>query len=693
MGVTLLYSAWLILACIAAGLLYSAVLYYKEKKSEIPLKIKWILAVVRFIVVTLLAFFLLSVSVKQITRQLEKPIIIFAQDNSQSIVINKDSLFYKSDYPKLISKFINDISGDYDLKVYTFGDKLSEKDTFSFIDKQTDISAFLDEVDIRYSNRNVGAVIMASDGIYNKGASPVYSSEKIRFPVYTIALGDTNVQKDIILTKGNYNKICYLGNDFPVEIIINANKCAGKKVTLTVGKGDQTLFTKTVDIQNDKYSETVNFQLEAKQTGVQHYFVRLSSVEGEISYKNNNQDVFIEVLDGRQKILILSAAPHPDISALKQSIENNRNYEVDYSLKSEFKKPLNPYNLVILHQLPSKNEPATELIEQIKALKIPILYILGNQSDINMFNRLKTGLNIVQGGSKFDDALPSVNTDFALFTLNDDIKKVINSFPPLSVAYGDYKLANSMNVLCYQKIGNVFTQKPLAIFNNTLDEKNAIICGEGIWRWKLNNYLQNNNLLVFNELISKFVQFLSAKVDKDFFRVKHKNSFYENETVEFDAEVYNESYELVNDQEVKLTITNSEKKSYPYIFSKSSKAYHLNSGSFPVGEYSFVAQVKLGNKTMQKNGIFTVYPLNVEAVNLVADHQMLNLISKKHNAKMFYPQQLDKLIESLKARDDIKTISHSEKRYNDLVNLWWIMLLLIALLSFEWFMRKYFGTY
>jgi hypothetical protein len=692
MGLTLLYSAWLILVCIIAGILYAGVLYYREKKSEIPLKIKRILAGIRFVTVTFLAALLLSLSVKLISRQLEKPIIIFAQDNSQSIVISKDSVYYKAEYQKVINKFLDELSQDYDLKVYAFGDRLAEKDSFGFNDKITDISAFFDEIDIRYSNRNVGAVILASDGIYNRGASPLYSAEKIKFPVYTVALGDTNVQKDIIISKVNYNKVCYLGNDFPFEVIISANKCVNQNVKVTIEKANEIISSKSIDIQNNKYTETVSFQLEAKQTGVQHYRIRVSSVDGEISYRNNLQDVFVEVLDGRQKVLILSSAPHPDISAIKQSVESNRNYEVDYFLKSNFRKSLNQYNLVILHQLPGKSEPATELIEEIRSLKIPILYILGNQSDINNFNKMRSGVNIVPTG-KFDDALPSVNSDFALFTLNDELKKTINSFPPLSVIYGDYKITNSSNVLFYQKIGSVYTQKPLVVFNNTLEEKNGVICGEGLWRWKLNNYLQKGNSMVFNELISKMVQFLSVKVDKDFFRIKNKNSFYENEPVEFDAELYNESYELINGPEVKLTVSNSEKKAYQYVFSKSSKAYHLDAGSFPVGEYSFLAQVKLGNKQMQKSGVFSVYPLNLEAVDLVADHQLLNLISRKHEAKMFYPAKLEDLLKELKNRDDIKTISHSEKRYNDLVNLWGIMLLLLALLSLEWFMRKFFGTY
>ena len=46
-------------------------------------------------------------------------------------------------------------------------------------------------------------------------------------------------------------------------------------------------------------------------------------MQGEVTYSNNVQDIFIEVMDGREKILILAAAPHPDIAAIKQLIIQN----------------------------------------------------------------------------------------------------------------------------------------------------------------------------------------------------------------------------------------------------------------------------------------------------------------------------------------------------------------------------------
>src|ERR1035438_965870 len=100
------YPIWFVAFCFLAGAGYSFLLYRKEKRfSETPKWVRRILPVLRFVTVTLLAFFLLDPLLKNITRTVEKPIIIFAQDNSESIVTGKDSTFYKTEYLKNISGF------------------------------------------------------------------------------------------------------------------------------------------------------------------------------------------------------------------------------------------------------------------------------------------------------------------------------------------------------------------------------------------------------------------------------------------------------------------------------------------------------------------------------------------------------------------------------------------------------------
>lgn len=259
--------------------------------------------------------------------------------------------------------------------------------------------------------------------------------------------------------------------------------------------------------------------------------------------------------------------------------------------------------------------------------------------------------------------------------------------------FGNYKSISSNNTMLYQRIGMVETEQPLIVFNSMGGRKTAIIAGEGIWKWRLYDYAVHNNHDIFNKFVSKIVQYLALQVDKSFFRVICKNDFYENEPLLFDAEVYNESYELINNPEVIMNIINSDNKKFPYTFSKTSNAYRLNSGMFPVGEYRYEARVKTGNKILTEEGEFSVSPIQVEFVNTVADHQLLYNLAQKHDGSMVYASNLSDLLEMIGERGDIKSVSYTQKRLKELINLKWVFFLLLILLSAEWFLRKRSGAY
>lgn len=691
MNIVTEYPTWFFLFCLSAGFVYSFFLYRKDKKlDELSIWFIRLMATFRFSVVTILSFLLLSPLLKSIHREVEKPIVIIAQDNSESLIIGKDSSFIKKEYKQNLQKLINDLSDKYEVYSYSFADKIKEftsSDSLKFNEKQTDFSSLFAEIETRYSNRNVGAIVLSSDGLYNKGFNPIYSSEKIKVPIYTIALGDTTVNKDIILLKAEHNRLAYLGNEFPVEIVINAKQFKGKTTTLTVSKGDATLFTQTVNFNSDAFIITVPVLIQAKEVGLQHYKVKLSSLPEEVSVANNISDVFMEVLDARQKILILSDAPHPDIAAIKESIESNQNYEVESYLLSDFDKSLKKYNLVILHTLPSVHNPASKILSEINASNIPVWSFSGASG------LFQTDLSKASYTQKTNEVEPVLDQNFPLFTISDELRKAIKDFPAVVCPFSTYQTENNSNVLFYQRIGIVDTKKPLMLFNNAGENKVAIFTGEGIWRWRLQDFAAHNDHNLFDEFISKTVQYLSVKADKSFFRISGPGNFQENEAIQLEAEVYNESYELINEPEVNITISNSENKKFPFTFSKTSNAYRLNAGMMPVGEYSYEAKVKIGEKIFLQHGKFSVSALQIELSNTTADHQLLFSLAKKHNGEMVYPNELDKLVSKLNSREDIKSVSYSEKKLSDLINLKWIFFLLLGLLSIEWFLRKRNGAY
>lgn len=685
---------WFSVFCLLAGIAYASLLYYHDTKLvEVKSWLKWLLASFRFIVISVLAFLLLSPLLKTIFREVEKPVVVVAQDNSESLVIGKDSTFYRNEYKQKLNSFIQKLSEKYEVRTYSFGEKINTSIPFTYSDKQTDISSLMDEIDTRYSNRNLGAVVLCSDGLYNKGEDPVFSSENIKAPVFTVALGDTTVKKDVVIAKLRHNRMAYLGNTFPLEILVDAHQFKGKAVDLAVSKNKEILFTQKLNINSDKFTSTIPLQLQAKEKGVQRYHVTISNLPGEVTYHNNSQDFFIDVVDGREKVLLLAAAPHPDIAAIKQAIESNENYELEVAYAADFNGVLTPYNLVILHQIPAESNTYPKLLADLSKSDVPQLFILGNQSNSAAFNAINTGVSIPDARVKANEAQGAVDNGFTLFTLSDETRNFIPKLPPLLVPYGNYKLSNSATSFIIQKIGSVQTTYPLILFNDVNSRKTGVIAGEGIWRWRLADYEAHQNHSIFNEIINKTVQYLSVKVDKSLFRILAKTNFYENEALQFDAELYNESYELINEPEVSIEIINSENKRFPFSFSKTANAYRLSTTAFPVGEYKFLAKVKVGDKIMTQGGAFTISPLVIESINTTADHQLLYNLAKQHNGEMFTPATLDALQNKLLQRDDIKPVSYSEKKLKELINLKWVFFLLLTLLSLEWFLRKRNGGY
>lgn len=687
------YPAWFVLLCLLAGMLFAGFLYLRNRNSEFPGKVLAGLSVLRFLAVSLLSFLLLSPLLQRMTRYVEEPLVIFLQDNSRSLVSGKDSAYVSGDYLQEKMEALDKLDGRFEVRHYHFGESLLSGDSTDFGDRITDITAAFQELGNVFSNRNVGAVILASDGIYNRGSNPVFFSEQFPFPVYTLALGDTVPRRDLILKRVNHNRLTYSGNQFPVEVEVEAQQLAGRTSRLTVSKAGEILFSKNLTFNSDLHLETILLQLEAGNPGIQRYSVRLSSLEGEISLTNNVQDFFIEVIDSRQKVLILANNPHPDIGAIRMALEESDNYEISAFMADEFDGVPEAYNLVIFHQLPSQRYPMRELLQRLESQGIPSLFVIGAQTHLPAFNEQRTGLTITPRSGEFIEALPVLNQNFPLFSLGENLAAWINQLPPLFTPFASYQAGSGVHVMLKQKIGSVETEQPLVVFSETGGKKSGVITGEGIWRWRMQAFAQMKSHQTFDVFFWRAVQFLSIKEDKNFFRVKTDHFYYETDPVIFEAELYNPSYELVTEPAVELIITNEEGVDFRYEMGRTSQAYRLNAGAFHPGEYLYRARTRYAGELREASGHFSVSVLNLEALRHTADHNLLFQIAENSGGEMFFPGQWDLLEEAIQSRDDILPVMYSQEKYHELINLKAVFAILLLLLAVEWFTRKWNGSF
>jgi len=659
----------------------SILLYYKNKKNtDVPKKVVYFLFTIRFFSITIITLFLLSIFLKQVKNETQNPIIIVAIDNSSSIVMQKDSLEIKKDFLLKLANLKNSISKNFEVKSILFGDKsVSSLNEPNFNDKETDISNLISEIDNNYSNQNIGALVIISDGIYNKGSNPLYAAEKLNFPIYPIALGDTSEIRDIAILKINHNQVAYLGNSFPAEVIVSAKNFKGKEVAVSLFQNQIEKGKQLVKINSDNFLATCNFTFNANTVGLLKYNVKVSVLEGEKNTLNNQQSFVVDVIDNKEKILLLATAPHPDIAAIKEAIINSTSYEVEYGLTTEFKKPIKPYSLIILHGANSNQHP---IINECKINAIPFWIINPSSSD-NL-----QGIKINSAINKFNDAEAYFNSAFGLFNLSDELKKFTKELPAIKTFFGNYVLGNGTNVLINQRIGSVETQNPILFFSEINGLKNGVFIGDGLWRWRMRDFSEHTNHNLFNELVSKSVQYLSVKSDKSFFRVSSPKTINENEVVEIEAEVYNKSYELITEPDVVLTLSNSEGKKFNYTFGKTANSYKLNMGQLPFGEYKYEAKVKTNGELFVKHGSLIVKEIVSEKINTVANHQLLFSMASRTGGKLFYRNELDKLESALIKNEQIKPITYSQNNTTSLIDLKWLFWLILIFLSIEWYFRK-----
>ena len=156
------------------------------------------MAVLRFLSVTGIAILLLTPFLKSITENIKQPIVVIAEDNSQSIVANlsDEEIEIKKDEINAIEQ---SLAEKYEVKRLVIGDQILNAGIDSFTSKVTNLSESLEYIYDNFGDQNLGAVILSSDGIYNEGKNPLYSNVNLTAPLYVVAQGDTTVRKDVLI--------------------------------------------------------------------------------------------------------------------------------------------------------------------------------------------------------------------------------------------------------------------------------------------------------------------------------------------------------------------------------------------------------------------------------------------------------------------------------------------------------------
>ncbi len=686
------YPVEFILICIAAGFIYAYILY--QRKAPWSTAINRVLFALRWVTVTILAILLLAPVLRQIQNYTEKPTVVLAVDNSASI-----SAIYDSTQIPGINQQLQQIAQGLQDQGYlvayeTLTGTEDNPDNIRFDQERSNLDNMLRDIRNDYEGKNLQEVVLLSDGIFNEGVSPGYST--FPFRVTTVGLGDSTAKKDIRIEALTYNKIAYEGNKFPLQVTLHQNGYDGARVQINVFNKGRGVASEMITFEEGTSLADVNILLNAEEKGIQRYVVQVSDLPDEFIAENNRSDAYVEIIEGKQKVCLVAATPHPDLSAIVEALQSNSNYDVEQFILSiasdrdAFLRRNEPTDLFILHQLPSRRYP---MDWSAKLSDASVLYVYGPQTDLDAISAQTNYFQIETYAGEFDQVTGVINPSYLPFSYSDDLLQMLPQFPPLVTPFGELNLNGEAQVMMYQKVGSIETGKPLIMTMERDDRKSGIIIGSGIWQWKLTDYARNKDNSNFNEFIQKLVQYLSTRADKRRFRLfPLKESYTEGEEVIFDAEIYNELYERVYGNRINLTIRESsgEEQTFSYVTSEGNSRYTVT--GLKEGVYSYFASTDLEGSTERVSGEFVVQKLNLESMRLTADFSLLRQISDKNDGDFYSWDEVNDFLTDINTKE-ARGIIFSEEKYLSAINLTWIFLLILLLISIEWVVRKYYGSY
>lgn len=700
MSIQFAYPVYFIAFCLLTGAGYAFLMYYKQYFGEegrfwaFP---NWLLAFFRFVAVSLIAFLLLSPFIKSYYKEVQEPVVAVAMDNSASIPLNRDSTYYRDTFSEAMKQLVSRLDNSYQVKTYAFGSQVSNKQELTFEARTTNLSKPLEKIYDDYYNRNLGAIILASDGIYNQGQPPMGAARKLKAPVYTVALGDTIPPKDWLIRRIRHNDIVYTGSKFPVEVHVQAESLKGKSTVLTIQKEGEQVFQQSIAAASKDLDTTIRALFTIKEPGLKSFKATLEPQDGEVSQANNTRSFYIEALKSKRKLGVIAQHPHPDVGVIRQALESLERYTVNTFTVDQWQRQnevMEEYDVFVFHQLPGPGRKGRQLLKQANDKALPTLFIVGNNTAFSALNQLNLGFTVQRKSTNANQVQPDLKKGFNAFNINKSFKEILPQLPPVSSPHASYQLNAPNSTLLQQQIGEVSSQKPLLTFLRKPNHKVGIFTATGLWRWYLNEYRVLDQHEAIPDLLAKTVQYLAVEAKKRQFRlVNQQNQYSENERIRFQAEFYNESYEPVGDAEINIAISDQKGNTYDFDFTATNEGYEVEAGYLPVGKYNFTAQAAYGDEDFKRSGSFVVKPVNKEHLNTVANHALLNNLASENNGNIVYPNELNDLPDKLEKSGQLKRTSEREYRLQELIHTQTLFWVLVVLLGGEWFLRKYYGGY
>ena len=701
MDLALAFPAWLLALCALAA----AALAWWTYGRTTPAVAGWrrgALAALRWAALFLVLLLLFGPVWRTFAASGDDPLLAVLVDESQSLTLGAGPPEAR------VREALAALPDDPALRFYGFAAEAvpRDRDSLGARGPRTDIAAALGRVEADFAGRNLRGVLLVSDGRVTQGRSPATLADRYPVPIFSAVVGDSASQRDVRLARVVTNEIAYAGVPLPIRVGVRHTGYGGQTVPVTVATRGNVLARTTATLPEGGGEATVELDVTPGAAGLRRYTVTAGPLAGEATRRNNVQTVSVRVLDGARRVLLVGGAPGPDVVALRQTLEADRQLAVTVRTQRSpgqfYEGPLpadlGAFDLLVLAGYPSRAADAatSQRLAQAARGGLSTLFVLGAQTDIPALGRDFSDVLPVapaQARSTRAEAGIAVTPAGAEHPILGELgvsPAQLGSLPPLRISETRWALQPGARTLLAVRRGGQALSAPLLAVRQSGPVRSGALLGSGLWRWRTLPPDLDALAPALGGLTGGLVRWTTAVRDRRTVRLRADRALFDaRERVTLSAEVYSEALEPVESAEVALSIRGAGAPVRLAMRPVGNGRYVADAGALPVGSYTAEATAASGGQPLGSDrAAFGVGETAAEFREPGADPVLLREVAERSGGAVVPLDSLAPWLASLRARGGLAARPVERVEETPLLDLWWLLGLAVGLLTVEWVARK-----
>ncbi len=712
--------AWIYLTALAAAVV-GVRWFYRRAPENMSRGMAALLAVMRGAALACLIVLLMEPVLSLVRTSRERPVVAVLLDASRSMAIDDGTAgaVRGEEAVALLDEIVLPRAGrDAEIAAFTFAGSLEPLATerqaingpVEFTGEITDIASAFDVLRRELAGRNLGAVVIATDGATNVGASPYDAGVRLGVPVFTLGVGESDAGMDIAVREATTNRVSYSGESLPIRVRVSSFGFADGEAAVELREGNDLLDTSTFALSRTGEESEITFRVTPDRPGIHRYSVSVPPVRGERLTANNTRVAVTDVVKGRIRVLLAAPRPSHDLSFLRREYERDPNVELDVLVGSERAgvlvgaapaslEELTRYDLVVIVE-PAVGEPLPDdwLSEYVESrgggLLLAGLPVAGIPEGEGRPDNGASGLAalspIVSGPAPGRPAEGRVS--LAVAGESSPVTRLVSDraanierwleLPPVWTLGSGATAAGGATVLVSS--GSADVAGPVLATARHGAGQVMSIAAEGVWRWGL----AADEAGLLGRLAANAARWLTARGELTRVVLESDRDVYATgERVGLTAQVYTADFRPAADADVSCTVSRGQEAAplEEFELAPDGELYRAILAPLPPGRYTATASAVLGGEDVGRDATeFTIEEFSLEDAEVRRRSTQLARLSDETGGGYYTPETVGDFPEAV-------PLEWTARRTSREIELWnspWVLVLFVGLMGAEWALRR-----